>query len=281
MVLYGNYPMAVVFFIFALITSGSMLAYALKKKKRVRARYFSMAVMGSAIFLGVGVMGRMNFNVEGFAFAVMGGFTGGIVIHFMMAKILGPLIFNRNWCGWACWTVAVLDLLPYKKPEPNRRELMPLRYVHYAVSLVLAGILFYGAGYSIFHGEENHHLNMASMYWFLAGNGLYYLAGVLLALLFRDNRAFCKYLCPVTVYLKGGATLSLLRIRGDKDSCTDCGLCSRTCPMGIDVAGYHFKNKRVVSSECVMCLNCISVCPEGSLKASVGLDLAEPTEFRR
>ena len=31
---------------------------------------------------------------------------------------------------------------------------------------------------------------------FLAGNALYYIAGIALAFAFKDNRAFCKYLCP-------------------------------------------------------------------------------------
>lgn len=41
------------------------------------------------------------------------------------------------------------------------------------------------------------------MFWlFLAGNVLYYIAGIALAFAFKDNRAFCKYLCPITVLLK-------------------------------------------------------------------------------
>lgn len=40
-------------------------------------------------------------------------------------------------------------------------------------------------------------------FWlFLAGNTLYYLVGIVFAFLFQDNRAFCKYLCPITVFLK-------------------------------------------------------------------------------
>lgn len=41
------------------------------------------------------------------------------------------------------------------------------------------------------------------MFWlFLAGNALYYISGIALAFIFKDNRAFCKYLCPITVFLK-------------------------------------------------------------------------------
>ena len=46
------------------------------------------------------------------------------------------------------------------------------------------------------------HLEQIMFWLFLAGNALYYIAGIALAFAFKDNRAFCKYLCPITVFLK-------------------------------------------------------------------------------
>ena len=51
---------------------------------------------------------------------------------------------------------------------------------------------------------------------FLAGNVLYYIAGITLAFIFKDNRAFCKYLCPITVFLKPMSYFSLLRVHCDE-----------------------------------------------------------------
>jgi ferredoxin-type protein NapH len=67
------------------------------------------------------------------------------------------------------------------------------------------------------------------------GNGLYYALGVGLAFRFRDNRAFCKYICPLTVFLKAGARLSVLEVAGDMALCTECGACDRMCPMDIRI----------------------------------------------
>jgi polyferredoxin len=56
------------------------------------------------------------------------------VIHYMIAKIFGPVLFGRLWCGWACWTVMVLDLLPFKRPRgrlPGRWGWV--RYLHYGM----------------------------------------------------------------------------------------------------------------------------------------------------
>ena len=70
---------------------------------------------------------------------------------------------------------------------------------------------------------------------FIIGNVLYYLIGILLAFLFKDNRAFCKYICPVTVFLKPASYFSVMRIKCDKDKCISCGKCKRNCPMNVDM----------------------------------------------
>lgn len=43
-------------------------------------------------------------------------------IHYAVAKIFGPLIFGRGWCGYACWTAMVLDFLPYRIPKSYERK---------------------------------------------------------------------------------------------------------------------------------------------------------------
>jgi len=90
----------------------------------------------------------------------------------------------------------------------------------------------------------------------------------------KDNRAFCKYLCPASVFLKTSSTFSLLRIKGDKDKCTNCGDCTTSCLMSIDIPKYINAGQRVKSSECIMCMKCIAACPEGTLKSSIGFDIA-------
>ncbi len=66
---------------------------------------------------------------------------------------------------------------------------------------------------------------------FVIGNVLYYPVGIILACAFQDNRAFCKYICPITVFLKPMSDYALARIKCDKDKCVSCGKCRRVCPL--------------------------------------------------
>lgn len=130
-----------------------------------------------------------------------------------VAKIFGPLLFGRGWCGYACWTAMVLDFLPYKTPKAPRKKIGFIRYITFTASLVFVGALF------LCHVENIEQI----MFWaFLVGNILYYAIGIILAFAFRDNRAFCKYICPITVFLKPMSYFSLLRVKCDKERCVSC-----------------------------------------------------------
>ena len=178
----------------------------------------------------------------------------GAAIHYTVAKLAGPLLFGRGWCGYACWTAMVLDFLPYPVPKGERRPWGWLRYVTFAASLAFVTALFLLP----VHDRED------IMFWaFLLGNLAYYAAGIALALKLRDNRAFCKYLCPVTVFLKPMSYFSLIRVKCDETKCVHCGRCRAVCPMGVDMTDPSRRRKN--ATECILCLECTRVCPKKAL----------------
>ncbi len=59
---------------------------------------------------------------RGFWYYLFLGTFEAATIHYAVAKIFGPLLFGRGWCGYACWTAMALDFLPYKRPQKPRRE---------------------------------------------------------------------------------------------------------------------------------------------------------------
>ena len=109
--------------------------------------------------------------------------------------------------------------------------------------------------------------------WFIIGNLVYYAIGIILAYILKDNRAFCKYLCPVSVPLKLTSRFALLKISGNAEKCNNCGACVKMCPMDVRIPEYILNGKRVLSTECSLCQTCITVCARDALKLSFGFDL--------
>ena len=148
----------------------------------------------------------------------------------------------------------LLDFLPYKVPSSPRKHIGWIRYAVFAGSLVFVSALF------LLHAKDLPRIMSIA---FIAGNLVYYAVGVVLALAFRDNRAFCKYVCPVTVFLKPMSYFSLLRVKCDKSRCVSCGRCKKVCPMDVDVTDNSRKRKN--GTECILCMECVKCCPKKAL----------------
>jgi polyferredoxin len=199
-----------------------------------------------------------NMQLEGFWYYLFLGVFQAATIHYAVAKIIGPLFFGRGWCGYACWTAMVLDLLPFATPRRPRRKSGYAPHVLFAVSFAFVALLFLlRAG------------NMAAiMFWsFIIGNLLYYAAGIAMAFSFKDNRAFCKYICPVTVFLRPASYFALVRVQNDKAKCVSCGLCRKACPMDVDMTDNS--RSRSNGTDCILCCKCVDACPVKSLRAQL------------
>ena len=61
--------------------------------------------------------------------------------------------------------------------------------------------------------------------------------------------------------------LQVLHIMKNDAKCTHCGLCTKNCPYGIDVAGW--KNGAVNAVDCTLCGECTAVCPVDALHTGV------------
>lgn len=249
----------------------------LPKKRKPLARRIAQALVGGYLLLFLGLLGGENMQLEGFFFHLLSGFFAASVIHYLVAKVFGPLLYGRGYCGWACWTAMVIDFLPFKR---NRRgRVSPrwewLRYVHFAASLVLVFVLWFFVKY------RPEPVGAHTLTWLIAGNVFYFAAAIILAFALEDNRAFCKYLCPVAVVLKTFARFSMLKVAGNADACTGCSACSRVCPMDIDVMAYVKNGDRVLSTECIGCHTCTNNCPKGILRQTFGFDIGGTERVRR
>jgi len=248
--------MAKIFYLINFSYIGTCLALGifLYQRKIKSARNAVQIAIGCYILLYLGVLSRENMQIEGFWYYLFLGVFEAAVIHYVVAKILGPFLFGRGWCGYACWTAMILDFLPYKVPQGPRRKAGFVRYIVFTASLLYVGALF------LWHVPQIEEI----MFWnFIVGNIVYYAVGIILAFALKDNRAFCKYVCPITAFLKPASYFALLRIKNDKEKCVSCGKCKKVCPMNVDMT--ENSRKRLNGTECILCFNCIDECPKKAL----------------
>lgn len=97
------------------------IGLALFVNEKKYARRFVQFAVGSYMLIYLGVIQQENMQIEGFWYYLFLGVFEAATIHYTVAKIFGPLIWGRGWCGYACWTVMILDLLPYKQPKSSRK----------------------------------------------------------------------------------------------------------------------------------------------------------------
>lgn len=52
----------------------------------------------------------------------------------------------------------------------------------------------------------------------------------------------------------------------DQTRCVQCGICSYSCPIGIDVRNHAWRGAPINDSHCLTCGECVDRCPRGVLQ---------------
>lgn len=124
------------------VAIGIFLGGALPKRHKPWGRRITQLLVGCYMLILLGLIGKEDMQIEGFfAYLLLGVFQAA-VMHYFIAKIFGPSVFGRAWCGYACWTAMILDFLPWKRPKDGRlRYFGAIRYIHFFLSLGLVLIV--------------------------------------------------------------------------------------------------------------------------------------------
>jgi polyferredoxin len=87
---------------------------------------------------------------------------------------------------------------------------------------------------------------------------------------FQQTYQYHKLGCPIA-WISGALNkVSFFRIRLDRDSCTDCGLCDKACYISsLEPETYSLhaegKERSGEAFACSKCLSCVASCPSGIL----------------
>ena len=188
--------------------------------------------------------------------------------------ILLGVLLGRFICGFLCpfgWFQDLLHKIPGKKF--STKKLRPLRYIKYAVLLIMVLILpavitnSAGMGNPFFckylcpQGVLEGAIPLA-----LADSGIRSALGslfawksvvlitvIVLSILFY--RPFCKWICPLGAFYSLFNRVSLFQMQVDESKCISCGKCQKACKMDVDVT------QSPNHPECIRCGACIHACP--------------------
>ncbi|MCX6094093.1 MAG: 4Fe-4S binding protein [Candidatus Bipolaricaulota bacterium] len=187
----------------------------------------------------------------------------GIFPFFGLGAILAyGLAAGRGFCGWFCPFGTINDLLAFRKRR-IRRTASYGKYVVLVGTLVGAWALADTAFCKLCPAAS---LESSIPYLFLGVARvnrpfLVHMAtlGATLVGMVLVARFWCRYLCPMGGILSLFNRVSLLHLRWEPAKCTECGACTKVCPMGIEPHREHDDHN------CIKCGACVDACSLDSL----------------
>ncbi|MBO5270416.1 MAG: 4Fe-4S binding protein [Clostridia bacterium] len=207
--------------------------------------------------------------------------------------LLYGLLFGRWICGFLCPFGLVQELL-HKIKTPKLKKgrltrilsyfkyvilvvfviLLPLIYAADALDFPLPAFCKYICPSGTLLGAGGLLANETNDYMFGMLGPLFTWKFCLLVLFIVGSvfayRFFCRFFCPLGALYGFFNKISLLGMKVDRASCTDCGLCVGKCGMDIRHVGDH---------ECISCGDCVSVCPTGAISRKGPKILLPPNEI--
>ena len=204
-----------------------------------------------------------------------------------VAVLAVALLLRSAFCGWICPLGFLQDLVSnfsrvLQKRIPRLRQGMRslkqrgarlavldryLRFIKYGVLVWAVGGSAY-FGFMVFRDYDpwSTLLNLAE---FSFTPGVIVLAVTLVASFFIE-RPWCRYACPLGAASGILGKFSPVYLKREASACTSCKICTKTCPMGLQV---HTATT-IQSADCITCLECVGACPrKGALEVKFGLPI--------
>ena len=235
------------------------------KKDKIRLRIY--------ILIAIVITLPLLLNVYSPILMVWGIRSGIITASFLIfvAWFMLSLFMGRSVsCGYTCPYGALQEILGIHilKKKPKYKKANKIRYFVFVIFLILILFLILNIGVAkkidLFASNGNLQLFILLTISIIT-------IGLLSILL--GSRSFCRYLCPQGVFLTIGSKLGRkikipsLQLKSNHQNCSNCKLCDKSCPMGLDV-NHMVINSTMNDLNCILCGECIEKCPKDVINYS-------------
>ena len=204
--------------------------------------------------------------------ASKGIITGGLIVFILL--FISSLFLGRLWCGWLCPGGGLQEI--YFEINNKQANIGWLNWLKYIIFLeiifipLISAIRSSGGLTTIdFFYYTDHGITIAKpgAYIIFLVQIAFFTAFAILA----GKRGFCHYFCPIAVIVIVGRKIRnlirwpALHLSADTGLCTDCKICSKNCPMGLDV-NIMVRQGNMENTECILCGSCVDVCPKQAIR---------------
>ena len=196
-----------------------------------------------------------------------------LIIGTLIILVFYGLIGGRAYCSWVCPVNMITDLAAWVRRKTHHEKdnlinIMKFRKFRYAflVMMLLASIFVGAAAYEFINPIGIFTRAVA----FGVGFGVVWLGVIFIFDAFVLKNGWCGHVCPVGAMYSLIGSKSLIRVKHEKENCTNCGECLTICPENQVLAPVIGKKSDFIHGiECTNCGRCIEVCNDNALKFSL------------
>lgn len=174
-------------------------------------------------------------------------------------------LVGAYYCGWICAFGSIQSFIRELGKKYIKKDLVVPKKYNKILLCFRYLTLFISLGYfiTLMDGRKTF-LNI------IGGKSISYIAiaimVVMLILSLFMDRPFCKYFCPEGARYGIVGLSRIFTITRNNETCINCTLCDKNCPMAIEVS----TTTSMSNPHCVSCGECINKCPiKGTLSLKV------------
>ena len=200
------------------------------------------------------------------------GIVNGSFIVFA-SLFLSALVVGRGFCGWVCPAAGCQEAIM----QVRNRRIKKGNWVKWIIWIPWIGVIVLLAivtgGYKTidFFYQTKYGLSIGDVYALMAY--LFVLMLIVIPAFTIGRRSFCHHICWMAPFMIIGRAIrnrfkwKSLILKPDVDKCVSCHVCTKNCPMSLEVEDM-VKNNDMNHSECVLCGLCIDTCKKGAIRYS-------------